>query len=658
MYTIKGKLLLVLFCMGLFAMWASAQTGEVPIDTLLNRADVLHPTDPLTAVATAQKAYNAAVKTNQSAKQAKALNLLAYFAYVDKNPSKGEAYALSAIKMAKQAQVDSLTGDALSTLGSIQSGSAQFQKAILAFQEALTFYRHWGNNGRIATAYLNIGVCQRKLGRFEQAGSFYIKAAEIYQQLGDEPSLADAYNAIGNCFTSAGSYQKGIIYHHKALSIREGLKDNDGIAQSCSNLGYVLRLARQPDPAIKYLLRALAIRRNNPDSSRLVLTLQNIGAAWKMKNNLPLAKAYISRSLIIAKAYNMQEEEARGKLDFGEVLIAQHQASAAQPYAAQAVAIAQQLHIPELLMNAYALQIKVYEQKKDYKSAFEFTNLQNNIKDSLITAAKDKTINELEATYQFKQKQRDIAALTQKNKLEREVNTKQHQFIIVMAITAFLLVLLLAILLAVYRQKVKAGQHIQTLMQELHHRVKNNLQILSGLFIMQIDNLSDETAKAALRENESRLTSMNLIHHKLYQDRSTTSIGMQEYLENLISHIKHSFGGPQTAHIAIKAEITPLHLDADKAVAVGLIVNELMTNAIKHAFKERPGTISLSLRANTAQTAILLLSDDGPGWHHAATQSESPSFGLKIVNLMARQLDAKLETSHDGHTSYRMVIKI
>lgn len=654
----KKKLLLsCILCGCVSILQASPQSAVSPADTLLQQARHLYPGNPAAGKAAAKKAGQAAGQRHQPAQQIKAMCLLAYFAYSEKDYRRGYAYADSAVSIGKGARIDSLTGDALVTRGGIQSAAGQFEKALNTFQEALDHYHGPGMTSRVATAYLNMGVCERKLGRFERAGRFYIRAAESYQQLHDEPSLAEAYNAIGNCFTSAGNYAQGIFYHQQALAIREKLHDQTAIAQSCSNLGYVLRLDHQPDDAIRYLSRALIIRKQDPDSSRLVLTLQNLGAAWKMKGNLPLAKTFITRSLQIAKNYQLEEELARGGLDMAEILLVQRQSPGALIYTEQAIHVAGRLHLPELLKNAYELKVRIAAQQKDYRTAFLFNQKAEGIKDSLMSVAKNKTISELEISYQSRQRKRDIATLTLRNNLEQRVNAQQRQLIIFMVIASALLIVLSAFLLIIYRQKVKTSRRVQTLHQELHHRVKNNLQILSSLFVMQIDSLNDEAAKAALRENESRLTSMNLIHHKLYQDRSTTTIAMQEYLTKLAQHIKDTFGQTGTAHITVQLDIAPLSMEADKAVAVGLIVNELLTNIFKYSFKKQPGTIRMSFQRHNDQEAILRLRDNGPAWEIPAPGLQA-SFGLRIVNLMASQLDTKLELEQPGFTSYRLVIRL
>ncbi|SDD78088.1 Two-component sensor histidine kinase, contains HisKA and HATPase domains [Mucilaginibacter pineti] len=308
-------------------------------------------------------------------------------------------------------------------------------------------------------------------------------------------------------------------------------------------------------------------------------------------------------------------------------------------------------------MNAYAVKFSIFTQINDYKNALLYDNKKGALKDSLFSIEKSRAISELEIKYQTTQKENNIAALNRQNTLQNKIVKQQKLSIIVLIIAAVLLFMFFVIAYNSFRIKNKANQRIQTLMKDLHHRVKNNLQILSGLFTMQIESLSDEQSKAALRENETRLTSMNLIHHKLYHDHSTTQIEMEEYLTKLLHHVKASFGGDKAKNVELKIEISPLMLEADKAVAIGLIVNELATNAFKYAFDDKPGEIYLGIQKSGKSKILLSLYDNGKGIPHVHKKDEV-SFGLKLVNLMTRQLGAQMNVSSGNGTSYKFEINI
>jgi two-component sensor histidine kinase len=198
-----------------------------------------------------------------------------------------------------------------------------------------------------------------------------------------------------------------------------------------------------------------------------------------------------------------------------------------------------------------------------------------------------------------------------------------------------------------FRIKNKSNQRIQTLNLESNHRISNNLQLLSSIFTLQLSDSKNDSVRKTLIENDTRLTCMQLIHNKLYQDNTTTRIEMQEYLTNLLFHIRDAFGDND---INLRIEVNKMMVEADKAISIGLIVNELTTNAIKYAFGENGGEIYLALKRDK-QKLLLILSDNGKGLK-GGTTIEAKSFGLKLVNILTRQLNATLVVNHDYGLKY------
>ena len=633
-----------------------AQHPPQNADSLLNKAKNLYGHDPQMGISLAKAAYAAYLKAGMKLDAIKSLKLITYYYYGIEDFNNARYFSSLGLKSATKNEIDSLTGDFLSITGSIDQVENNYGSAISNYKEAIAYYNKLGLTKRIGNTYINIGVCNRRLSHFETANFYYFKSADIFLKLNDTSDLADTYNSMGLSFLSLKNYSKSLEYHKKALVLRTTINNKPLVAQSLNNIGLLFKEIHQPDSSILYLSKSIAIYQKERDSSLLVLPLQNIGSSWKMKGDLKKAQSYVNRSLKIAANYGMKEDLARGELDLAEIDIAQKKYAAAQAAIDITKNTAQTLKLPELLMNAYADEFTLYTQKGDYKNALFYENKKTIIKDSLFTLANNKAINELEIKYNTSQKEKDIAALHLQNALEKKVVGQQKVSIIALAVGAVLLCLLLIITYNNFRIKNKANLRIQTLMQDLHHRVKNNLQVLSGLFTMQIESLGDESAKNALRENEARLNAMNLIHSKLYLDHSTTQIEMNEYLTNLIHHIKDAFGADHKTNISLRLAVEPIMLDADKAVAIGLIINELTINCFKYAF-EKSGEIYLGLSLEGKSRLILQLNDNGKGIP-AVSKEGKPSFGLKLVNLMSRQLGATMVTENNNGTAYRFDINI
>jgi len=307
------------------------------------------------------------------------------------------------------------------------------------------------------------------------------------------------------------------------------------------------------------------------------------------------------------------------------------------------------------LIAVYNDEYNIYKAAGNFQQALNSLNLKNQLQDSVFSAAKNRAILELEAKYDNRQRLKDITTLNHENGLKDKIVSSQKKFIVTLVLVSLLLLALAVVTYRSYQLKSLANQQVRTLMADLHHRVKNNLQILSGLFTMQIEYLTDEATKNALRENEIRLASMNMIHNKLYANTGNSKIEMRDYLTKLLTHIKESFGGDRERIILLRIDIDTIELEADKAVAIGLIVNELATNSFKYAFKGSGGEIHLKFKQITKSKICLSLQDNGIGLS-PANQADPKSFGLKLVQLMARQLDTKLLTDNRNGLHYTMNI--
>lgn len=175
------------------------------------------------------------------------------------------------------------------------------------------------------------------------------------------------------------------------------------------------------------------------------------------------------------------------------------------------------------------------------------------------------------------------------------------------------------------------------LMKEIHHRVKNNLQVISGLLELQSKGLTDETAKEALREGRNRVRSIALIHQNLYQFESLSSIELKRFVNELCLQVKTVF---QKQHpVALNITVPDQHLDIDSAVPLGLIMNELLSNSFKYAFNDvAAGEINLHIRSVTAGKFQLLYSDNGPGLADDFDVAKASTLGLQLINDLSRQI--------------------
>jgi two-component sensor histidine kinase len=193
-----------------------------------------------------------------------------------------------------------------------------------------------------------------------------------------------------------------------------------------------------------------------------------------------------------------------------------------------------------------------------------------------------------------------------------------------------------------------------TLLSEIHHRVKNNLQIISSLLDLQSMQVTDPKVRAMLQNGMHRIQSMALIHQTLYQSKEFARVAFDEVLNTVASNVASSCGIDEN-RIQLEIRTAPLKLPISTAIPCGLIVNELITNALKHAFPEgRGGTICVELREAGEHAAELSVSDDGIGLPAEAAVDVSRTLGLELITILTEQLGGTLSIERANPTCFRI----
>jgi two-component sensor histidine kinase len=193
------------------------------------------------------------------------------------------------------------------------------------------------------------------------------------------------------------------------------------------------------------------------------------------------------------------------------------------------------------------------------------------------------------------------------------------------------------------RKLRKRNEEKEFLIKEIHHRVKNNLQILSSLLHLQSRQITDDTALSAVREGQNRVDAMGLIHQKLYMGDNVAKVEMKDYLEQFGQNMLDSFG-IEDDRIKLEYQLDSMYLDVDTAIPIGLILNELVTNSLKYAFPDgRSGAIQIALWKSAQNQLCLKVSDNGVGQANALKDEKSTSFGTNLVQMLSKKLKGKAE---------------
>lgn len=199
-------------------------------------------------------------------------------------------------------------------------------------------------------------------------------------------------------------------------------------------------------------------------------------------------------------------------------------------------------------------------------------------------------------------------------------------------------------------EKLRASlEEKEILLKETHHRVKNNLQIISSLLNLQTEAIKDPTDRALLKESQNRIKSMALIHEQLYRSSSLAAIDFKDYVNMLAAETMRSYA---KENVGLELDIAPVQFNLDSAIPCGLIIHELLSNALKHAFPDqREGLIRIQLKSDNENTLILIVNDNGIGLPMGIDLNNTSSLGFQLIVTLTNQLQGNITVERNGGTS-------
>lgn len=371
--------------------------------------------------------------------------------------------------------------------------------------------------------------------------------------------------------------------------------------------------------------------------------------------------AFNSHNLMV-ECYLLKGQKAIAKrhLDTAEVLLQSHLGDIAQ-------------RIKFILIKA-----KFYQAIDDNKQAIKYLNNYLLLKDSLADLEREQNLLNTEIAFKVEQKETELLEknrIIEQKKLEeaKEKAFKAYSVAGIIFLIGLVVFLIMVNHLSKKREKelfqkneqIKF-QHSQIeqslkekelLIREVHHRVKNNLQIITSMLGLQISKVEGTDSEAILREAQQRIGSIALTHRMLYQNANLNNILINEYISNLVKQIKESFP-PSNISLEITLSQNQYKLNIDSAVPLGLLINEVLTNAFKHAFPlGKKGHIKITLTENKDQY-VLNISDDGIGLPDDFKLNDKKSMGMDLIHILAEQLDSKLIIERNNGTSFSLEIPI
>jgi two-component sensor histidine kinase len=542
-------------------------------------------------------------------------------------------------------------------------------KAIEKLNQSLKLYEsmNFTNLQGVYILYSNIYFTD---GDYKQALNYGLMALKSAINNGDNSmSLCQINNYIGIILGRLNENKKAIDYYQAALQIAEKHNDNDAVLQVMANIVDSYIELKKPDEALAFM-KMLPKKLLEPehDESYIYTPLSYLIIYNDLKK-YGVVQYYCNQILQLIKQHRPSNKLLH---KFYSLLIGfylqSRQYAAATMYIQTIDSLSRIIGDPHRIKEDFYLKFRLDTAQGHFKSATENLLKYQALHDSLFNETVSRQIKQLEVEYETEKNKNVITVLNQKNQLQQNHLDREK---LVRNFTIGGIALLFIIMGLLYRQyrikqqsnkvilqKNEQLQHYLTekewLIREIHHRVKNNFHIVASLLEIQSSYLKNKEALSAIKESQHRIHSMSIIHQKLYQSDTLSTIHMPEYIYELVEYLRESYSIRQ--NIGFSLQIEHIELDHASAITLGLILNEAITNAIKYAFEEtEDGTISISLTHISDSQLLLSIADNGRGLPTDFDSKIGASMGMELLQGLTDDLGGNFSIETKGGTYIKVI---
>ena len=489
---------------------------------------------------------------------------------------------------------------------------------------------------------VNVGILYKHQENFKQALEYYQKAIIVFNKLNNENSdfsRAVVYCNIGQAYLKMGDNEKCIEFLNKSQVYADKVADPNINAENSHTLATTFYNKKEYKKSIFYYEKALLSYDSIHDTS------------GKSKTKIHLALTFFKDK----------------------------QFKKALKYNSEGLELAKSIHQLEWQKDAYRDRTEMFAAQNNFKEALKNHVLFKKINDSMFNENQNKKITELQMQYSFDQVQQKSKNVQRQTIAKLNNETNRLRFIKNgILLFSIIVTIFFGIIFYSYQNSKKQRSIIgkqkselldrnyiiqealsekEVLLKEIHHRVKNNLQIISSLLNIQAQNIQDINVRETIKEGQSRLQAMSLIHQNLYQSEELDAINIEHYFGELTNYLRELYNG-KSSNVIISITAKDLFFDIDTAIPLGLIVNELVSNSFKYAFKENPnGIIKIAIDSQDDLNYQLTVSDNGKGMPSDFHLNESKSLGLKLVTILSRQLRGSLHFEIGQGTTFAIKFK-
>ncbi|MCK7589767.1 tetratricopeptide repeat protein [Subsaxibacter sp. CAU 1640] len=509
-----------------------------------------------------------------------------------------------------------------------------------------------------------IGTINMFLGNNVTSQSHLIEVASIYDKKGTAKQKADINKTLAGFYMNLDQLEKGKDKYLLALEQYEKLNDSAGMASANANLGMLYTDLGDFDKAEMHLMKQKALNKVFPTLREMGFHHDFLGVLRQEQGRLNEAYEEHLKALKIRENLSSTYNLCESKLNMGEVLIKLKRYSEAISHLKDVFKYDEHQSLYQQ-QAAYQLLSEAYEKNGDYKASLDNFKDFKKLSDSIYSKESIEIIAEKDSRYNQQKKDAEITLLS-KEKEVSEAQLARSKAILIGTIIGLILFLIAVIALFTLYKKIKSKNLIITkalkdrelLLHETHHRVKNNLQMISSLLNLQSKYVEDQKALEVLQNGRNRVESMAILHKNLYAGDDLTKVNIHDYFKGLAESVLNSYHKSEK-EVEVNVQAKGIVMDVESVIPIGLIVNELLTNSLKHAFPKdanKKPEITIEMTENDS-VYKLVVKDNGKGIEDNIIQKgKEETFGQRLIRSLTQKLKAKVEIANNNGTQVNLDI--
>lgn len=576
--------------------------------------------------------------------------------------SKDSGSSLPGYRLAQQLLPNSLQQNDAVLLNKSNSERAEFHKKNGQLDSAFyylnlekEFYKQTEELEKLAKTHLKLEEIHNAKAQYYESMKQVYKALELYETLRDRQGIARCYAHLCNLLYYENKYIESVNYCDKAIAIQKKIQEPYDLALSYNyKASSQLFSGADLEDALSTVNKSIHIYRQEGEKGLpLMSSMNGRGNILKYMKRYDEAIADYQDNFDQSKRQGIDRYLIPSLGNIGHVYLLQKKYEEALPFILQAIELIKATGQTKNLWENYMHVSAIYKAMGNPEKALEYNILYSDQYAEYLNTIIERLESEAQIKYETGQKNAIIV-------LQNEQIAQQKKTQILYISIAGLLVLIVFGLFFYYKKRQRKNRELQSLnteldsknrqnellLKEVHHRVKNNLELVKSLIALQTAQLEDSVTKDAMIASQNRVQSMGIIHQKLYLSANLGNIEMKDYFINLAESILDIYNAEDK--VKIECDMEDLELDVDTAVPIGLIVNELLTNALKYAFpQEGKGIIRISLKRSDSAMLVLKVADNGIG--KIKSIEKGTGFGSQLIHLLTQQLNGKMnEVTADG----------